>query len=644
MSTAKIEDFGEHIPGAAKHRAAYQQWADKVADVVSTTHTKASMGDCWPDAPWRKLLIAGADSEGVAMARALRERMPKAPPAWWSPAVKAWSKAATGLADLSVKIARYGPEPSFERDVIDTIDEFHKVWRNELREPSALDAWRPLAKMYAACGHERPLRELNLCHKGADGCLRRIVDGMPYRDQGDGWVYIHTKKRSVGATRGYPDIETAIDTWKNELQSGFFARREANKKPTLEVRYFRSRRRDDKYPFYIAAAKAGVKKAVIVRKLYVFQTDEEMYAYANENIDKINRQIEEITQFPSHRVGVGTPRVGPAYRGQDADADLLTETFSPRGVQFGNTMPQAERATHMNELHDALMDMSVVTGIPSDELMLDGDLALAFGARGRGGINPAKAHYESVQRVINLTRGKGAGSLAHEWWHAQDHKAAVSADFATISASKSVKSGDVRDTRFGDSPSSTAFFGLMRAIDASEYKGRCEQFNTINTRSGRLKDYWSCPQEVSARAFESFVTERLKVAGFTNEYLAEFTGFDTWGSYDEKFPVVAPNAPDGEKRTPVSSSYPYPTPEETRDLLDLHFCNVIEAETGHRPPSLAKLAELGQELMCPERNRDVSVRRELPERRKLIDDTAPAVEFAAFQGQGDMFQSSGLVR
>ena len=44
-------------------------------------------------------------------------------------------------------------------------------------------------------------------------------------------------------------------------------------------------------------------------------------------------------------------------------------------------------------------------------------LAIAFGARGSGS---ALAHFEPARNVINLTKLKGAGSLAHEWGHALD--------------------------------------------------------------------------------------------------------------------------------------------------------------------------------------------------------------------------------
>lgn len=58
--------------------------------------------------------------------------------------------------------------------------------------------------------------------------------------------------------------------------------------------------------------------------------------------------------------------------------------------------------------------------IPAKAISLNGDLALAFGARGQG-LSSARAHYEPAKVVINLTKMNGAGSLAHEWWHAFDH-------------------------------------------------------------------------------------------------------------------------------------------------------------------------------------------------------------------------------
>ena len=65
-----------------------------------------------------------------------------------------------------------------------------------------------------------------------------------------------------------------------------------------------------------------------------------------------------------------------------------------------------------------MFDLSDMIGIDHKALGFNGRLAMAFGARGRGG---ALAHYEPVQRVINLTKMRGGGSLGHEWFHAIDN-------------------------------------------------------------------------------------------------------------------------------------------------------------------------------------------------------------------------------
>lgn len=66
---------------------------------------------------------------------------------------------------------------------------------------------------------------------------------------------------------------------------------------------------------------------------------------------------------------------------------------------------------------EALKDLAAALHISDKDIAFDGTLAIAFGARGSGN---AAAHYEPLRKVINLTKMHGAGSLAHEWWHALD--------------------------------------------------------------------------------------------------------------------------------------------------------------------------------------------------------------------------------
>lgn len=114
-------------------------------------------------------------------------------------------------------------------------------------------------------------------------------------------------------------------------------------------------------------------------------------------------------------------REGPDWRsGRDITADDLIEHFGFRAVEFGNWLPQDERQTVLNMAFDSFCDLADGLDIAPKGLSLDGDLAIAFGSRGSGGKSAALAHFEPARMVINLTRMRGAGSLAHEWAHALD--------------------------------------------------------------------------------------------------------------------------------------------------------------------------------------------------------------------------------
>jgi hypothetical protein len=115
-----------------------------------------------------------------------------------------------------------------------------------------------------------------------------------------------------------------------------------------------------------------------------------------------------------------TVRKGAERRTGPVMDSAFTEAFGFRGVEFGNWNNQEERQQLLNDAYDGLLDLADVMGIPARAISLNGDLALAFGARGQG-LSGARAHYEPGKVVINLTKLNGAGSLAHEWFHALDH-------------------------------------------------------------------------------------------------------------------------------------------------------------------------------------------------------------------------------
>jgi molybdopterin converting factor small subunit len=150
-----------------------------------------------------------------------------------------------------------------------------------------------------------------------------------------------------------------------------------------------------------------------------FATRDEAMAYMVKNAVAI---VETNTTFGEADLPAppDRERTGPERRTGNVTGEDFKAQFGFRGVEFGNWNNQEERQALMNDAWDGLLDLAEVLGLPPRAIGLNGDLALAFGARGQG-LQSARAHYESDRAVINLTKENGAGSLAHEFFHALDH-------------------------------------------------------------------------------------------------------------------------------------------------------------------------------------------------------------------------------
>ena len=111
-------------------------------------------------------------------------------------------------------------------------------------------------------------------------------------------------------------------------------------------------------------------------------------------------------------------RTGPTVRNKPIEGNDFISVFGIKGGEFGNWVNENERQVSMNMAFDAFKDMAYILGVSDNSIGLRGRLSIAFGARGSGN---ALAHYEPLREVINLTKMKGAGSLAHEYFHAIDN-------------------------------------------------------------------------------------------------------------------------------------------------------------------------------------------------------------------------------
>lgn len=187
---------------------------------------------------------------------------------------------------------------------------------------------------------------------------------------------------------------------------------------------------DEGFPEKVPTWRRGVKirqmgdSFLAVKGKYVigrdFKTREELLGWLEENNTTTKKASASKGKKPVRPHLKSLERVGDetARANADVDENEFMETFGYRGVEFGLWLDDAERQTVLNFAYDALSDFSEVLGIPKRAIGLQETNALAFGSRGSGS---AAAHYEADRKVTNLSRVRGAGSLAHEKAHAIDH-------------------------------------------------------------------------------------------------------------------------------------------------------------------------------------------------------------------------------
>lgn len=201
-------------------------------------------------------------------------------------------------------------------------------------------------------------------------------------------------------------------------------------------------------------------------------------------------------------------RTGPNWRrGRNASEKDWIEGLGFRAGEFGNWLSQLDRQANMDMAYDAFMDMAYVLDVTPSSLSF-GELAIAFGSRGRGN---AMAHYEPVAEVIALTKMKGAGSLAHETFHAIDDMIAkkngrfdgLASEYRTAPVKEL---DDLKEVmRYQENGNRSEFFRGSIMFDHYFSKGD--------------KGYWSSACEMAARAFACYISDKLAEKGMRNDYL-----------------------------------------------------------------------------------------------------------------------------
>ncbi|MHC1244381.1 LPD38 domain-containing protein [Escherichia coli] len=498
---AKIEDFGEEIKGAAKHR--YAQLAETLGKTLEDRdYFTQPLSKVFPKPDYAKLANEGADADTLAMIALYRSDIPaktKLNAVKWVESVKSIRTSVAGMLEGKVTAGRLaewmeGRMPSRYADTWQLL---------RTLPPSQMDkasAYRVVSGVYQAAGGKRydPPQKLyslrNKDNKGSNLFFSESRDELLTKAKA--WFAEQEEKsRAKGdeKTAPSPDDKISFDVYRNTRSGDIFIAYGKNK---MRVR-------------------GGFKLASDARK------------YIDSHRDELVRHVKEMREISreEQRNATNRDRTGPERRKGDVSPEQFSDAFGFRGVQFGNYVEGPRRQADLNRAYDSLHDLADVLNVPTKALSLNGRLGLAFGARGKG---KAAAHYEPGEVAINLTKGNGPGALAHEWFHSLDNyfgRYDVSTDGKITSGgdymTEAQRAGRVfKDGRYVDAEYPVrqevydAFKGVMKAINSSDMPRRSALLDEV-----RSKPYWSTDVEMAARAFERYVQDKARTAGVENDYL-----------------------------------------------------------------------------------------------------------------------------
>ncbi|HCJ9209060.1 TPA: hypothetical protein NV863_003655 [Escherichia coli] len=497
----KIEDFGEEIKGAAKHR--YAQLAETLGKTLEDRdYATQPLSKLFPKPDYAKLANEGADADTLAMIALYRSDIPaktKHNTAGWGASVKKVRHSVSEMLNGTVSAKRLaewmeGRMPSRYADTWQLL---------RTLPPSQMDrasAYRVVSGVYQAAGGKRydPPQKLyslrNKDNKGSNLFFSESRDELLAKAKV--WFAEQEEKSQAKGdekTAPSPDDKIRFDVYRNTRSSDIFIAYGKNK---MRVR-------------------GGFKSASDARK------------YIDSHRDELVRHVKEMREISreEQRNATNRDRTGPERRKGNVSPEQFSDAFGFRGVQFGNYVEGPRRQADLNRAYDSLHDLAEVLNVPTKALSLNGRLGLAFGARGKG---KAAAHYESGEVAINLTKGNGPGALAHEWFHSLDNyfgRYDVSSDGKITSGGDFMTEAQrvrriFKDGRYVDAEYPVrqevydAFKGVIQAIKNSDMLRRSALLDEV-----RSKPYWSTDVEMAARAFERYVQDKARMAGVENDYL-----------------------------------------------------------------------------------------------------------------------------
>ena len=610
-----LQDFGKKIGGARKDAWALYRQAMQTASEV--TKGFSTLKDAWPAPNYKKLVKAGSiPTWQISAIRAMRESLDNKPSRYHD---ADWTREVLGRRDMANAIlsGEYSQE------------EFEKVINTNWNVPQMY------YYMYEKIGHEQPLEKYNIVkvnvlnnHKviyrpsylaGTWAAVEK--ENKPYEDGTNRFAYYGRSNIGRGYQLFFADyhekeatLEYAIERIKQDVEH-IAKDKSAGKENSSTTSHsgksdvylgYRQKfffeygpdqrvemQRGDFYIYADASTKTVTKDCLPLKD--GFKTREDAEAYLREHYDELMQIYKSVKDIPFEREKENADRQGEARFGKDGiTPEKYQELFGfyndTNGVEFGNWVEGDKRQEDLNLSATALLDLATVLKLPPKALTLGSTLSLRFGSNGRGGKNAALAHYEPLFKAINLTKKRGAGSLAHEWFHALDNYIGKQGKTGQTYLSEACyRSRDLHNLKGeGAELQDAVVTAMAKLVVAMRYDTDVlKRSESLDKR--KSKAYWGTNIEMAARCFEAYVKYKLgSEYGISNDYLVNIKTEDKFYASQG---LMAYNdwkqAKEGKQTySKPPYAYPYPTAEEMPRIAEA-FDNLFAAirtredEKGH---------------------------------------------------------------
>lgn len=200
---------------------------------------------------------------------------------------------------------------------------------------------------------------------------------------------------------------------------------------------------------------------------------------------------------------------------ETVDQFAIIKKYSLKGFEYGNWVNNNDRNDFLTATAESCEDLAKILG--TKNIGCDNTIGIAFGARGR---SKALAHFEPWTFMINLTKEKGFGCLAHEYGHALDYFFGMYVD-QNVSYT-ALSGGDT--TRAHIEPTG----GKLRQLAMQIVNDVCKDKSGNKTATYiRLEkefgtsEYWFRRNEIFARTFEQYIRYRKDKKGIKNTFLSQ---------------------------------------------------------------------------------------------------------------------------